>query len=131
MLRWLTETNIDTAYIDPLNPWQNGSNESFNGKLRDECLSMEWFRNRIDAKIVIGNWRRQYKEIRPLRSLEGLTPREFAMRAGVNSGRKLTDLVARIIGAGQIGHLLSKRWSEESRQVSRFGLTISPVPRTS
>ena len=57
ILRWLTGAQIDTAHIDPGKPWQNGSNESFNGKLRDECLSMEWFKNRIDAKIVIENWR--------------------------------------------------------------------------
>ena len=42
--------------------WQNGTIESFNGKFRDECLSMEWFRNRVDAKIVIEQFRRQYNE---------------------------------------------------------------------
>jgi len=47
VLRWLTkEARIDTAFIDPGKPWQNGSNESFNGKLRDERLSMQWFKNR-------------------------------------------------------------------------------------
>lgn len=51
-LRWLAQANIDTAHIDPGKPRQNGNNESFNGKLRDECLSMEWLRNRIGAKIV-------------------------------------------------------------------------------
>ena len=53
ILRWLGNANIETAHIDPGKPWQNGPNESFNGKFRDECLSMEWFKNRIDAKIVI------------------------------------------------------------------------------
>src|SRR5690606_8637906 len=43
--RWLAEANIDTAHIDPGKPWQNGSNESFNGKFRDECLSLQWFKN--------------------------------------------------------------------------------------
>jgi putative transposase len=60
VLKWLGTANIDTALSDPGKPWQNGSNESFNGKFRDECLSMEWFRNRIDAKIVIEGWRRHY-----------------------------------------------------------------------
>ena len=64
-------------HIDPGKPWQNGTNESFNGKFRDECLSMEWFRNRIDAKIVIEQFRRQYNEIRPHSSLGQLTPAEF------------------------------------------------------
>jgi putative transposase len=77
VLRWLTETNIDTAHIDPGKPWQNGSNESFNGKFRDECLSMQWFKNRIDAKILIENFRREYNEIRPHSSLGQLTPLQF------------------------------------------------------
>jgi putative transposase len=77
VLKWLTDLNIDTAHIDPGKPWQNGTNESFNGKFRDECLSMEWFRNRIDAKITIEHFRRQYNEIRPHSSLGQLTPVEF------------------------------------------------------
>ena len=66
VLKWLTSLNIDTAHIDPGKPWQNGTNESFNGKFRDECLSMEWCRNRIDAKITIEHFRREYNEFRPL-----------------------------------------------------------------
>jgi putative transposase len=77
VLRWLTQANIDTAHIDPGKPWQNGNNESFNGKFRDECISMEWFRNRIDAKIVIEQFRRQFNEVRPHSSLGQLTPVEF------------------------------------------------------
>jgi putative transposase len=77
VLRWLTAEKIDTACIDPGKPWQNGSNESFNGKLRDECLSMQWFKNRIDAKILIEDFRREYNEVRPHSSLGQLTPAEF------------------------------------------------------
>jgi putative transposase len=77
VLRWLTQANIDTAHIDPGKPWQNGSNESFNGKFRDECLSMQWFKNRIDAKILIEEFRQEYNEIRPHSSLGQLTPLEF------------------------------------------------------
>ena len=80
VLKWLTQANIDTAHIDPGKPWQNGTNESFNGKFRDECLSMEWFRNRIDAKITIELFRRQYNEIRPHSSLGQLTPAEFKQK---------------------------------------------------
>ena len=76
-MRWLHQANIDTAHIDPGKPWQNGNNESFNGKFRDECLSMEWFRNRIDAKIVIEHYRRHYNEVRPHSSQGQLTPAEF------------------------------------------------------
>src|ERR1039457_5420294 len=55
VLKWLLASNIDTALIDPGKPWQNGADESFNGKFRDECLSLEWFRNRTEATIVIEN----------------------------------------------------------------------------
>jgi putative transposase len=59
ILMWLTEAKIDTALIDPGKPWQNSANESFNGKFRDECLGMQWFRNRTDARVLIETWRRE------------------------------------------------------------------------
>ena len=77
VLRWLTESGIDTAYIAPGKPWQNGVDESFNGKFRDECLNMEWFRSRAEAVVVIEAWRRHYNEVRPHSSLGYLTPNEF------------------------------------------------------
>jgi putative transposase len=77
VLRWLVQSNIDTALIDPGKPWQNGSNESFNGKFRDECLSLHWFKNRIDAKILIEEFRREYNQVRPHSSLGQLTPHQF------------------------------------------------------
>jgi putative transposase len=77
VLRWLSQSNIDIACIDPGKPWQNGSNESFNGKFRDECLSMQWFKNRVDAKMLIEEFRRHYNEVRPHSSLDDLTPAEF------------------------------------------------------
>ena len=77
VLRWLAQSNIDTACIDPGKPWQNGSNESFNGKFPDECLSIQWFKSRIDAKILAEEFRRQYNEIRPHSSLSKLTSAQF------------------------------------------------------
>ena len=84
VLRWLIQSNINTACIDPGKPWQNGSNESFNGKFRDECLSMQWFKNRIDAKIMIEEFRRQFNEIRPHSSLAQLTPVQFKRSISIN-----------------------------------------------
>lgn len=81
ILRWLSEANIETALIDPGKPWQNGSNESFNGKFRDECLGLQWFANRTDAKVLIESWRREYNSVRPHSSLGHLTPAEFAERS--------------------------------------------------
>jgi putative transposase len=89
ILRWLAHQNIETALVDPGKPWQNGTNESFNGKFRDECLSMEWFRNRVDAKIVIENWRRHYNEVRPHSSLGQLTPVQFKQQLSTTSPERV------------------------------------------
>jgi putative transposase len=81
ILQWLThEAKIETALIDPGKPWQNGANESFNGKFRDECLGMQWFQNRTEARVLIETWRREYNAVRPHSSLGNLTPAEFAAR---------------------------------------------------
>jgi putative transposase len=80
LLRWVTEEGIDTALIDPGKPWQNGVDESFNGRFRDECLAMEYFRNRAEATAVIETWRRHYNNVRPHSSLGYLTPSEFVQK---------------------------------------------------
>ncbi len=54
--RWLRAQQVQTVYIAPGSPWQNGYGESFNGRLRDEWLNLEWFRNLAEAKVVIGVW---------------------------------------------------------------------------
>jgi putative transposase len=77
VLHWLQEMKIETALNDPGSPWQNGTNESFNGKFRDECLNMEWFRNRAEARVVIEQWRIHYNEDRPHSTLGYLTPMQF------------------------------------------------------
>jgi putative transposase len=74
---WLKRSGVETAYIEGGKPWQNGLNESFNGKLRDECLNLEWFRNRVEAKVVIEQWRKHYNEKRPHSSLGYKTPAQF------------------------------------------------------
>ena len=54
--------------------------ESFNGEFRDECLNIQWFKNRIDAKILIEDFRRHFNETRPHSSLGSLRPAEFKRR---------------------------------------------------
>ena len=80
ILRWLHTAQIETAFIDPGKPWQNGLDESFNGKFRDECLTLEWFRTRPEAMAVIESWRRHYNDVRPHSSLGQRTPTEFKQR---------------------------------------------------
>lgn len=77
LLKWAVSQSLDMALIDPGKPWQNGIAKSFNGKFRDECLSMEWFRNRTEAKVVIEEWRQHYNEVRPHSSLGNQTPAAF------------------------------------------------------
>ena len=74
---WLAENGIQPLFIEPGKPWQNGKGESFNGKLRDECLSREWFSSVKEAQVIIEGWRKFYNEKRPHSSLEYLTPLEF------------------------------------------------------
>ena len=84
ILRWLQTAQIETAFIDPGKPWQNGADESFNGKFRDQHLSLQWFRNRADAKVSIEAWRRHYNEVRPHSSLGYLTPLAFKATCGAD-----------------------------------------------
>lgn len=82
LIEWTVKESLQLALIEPGKPWQNGTNESFNGKFRDECLSMEWFRNRMEAKIVIEDWRVSYNDVRPHSSLNYQTPNEFKRTLG-------------------------------------------------
>ena len=85
ILEWLETAGVQTALIDPGKPWQNGTDESFNGRLRDECLSTEWFRSRREAIVIIEAWREHYNAVRPHSSLDYLTPIEFRRRHESNN----------------------------------------------
>lgn len=58
LLEWMLARGIKPVHIDPGKPWQNGMDESFNGRFRDLCLNAEWFRSRAEAKPLIEAWRR-------------------------------------------------------------------------
>ena len=66
---WLSRVGVTTLYIEPGSPWENGYNESFNGKLRDELLNGEIFYTLKEAQILIERWRQEYNTIRPHSSL--------------------------------------------------------------
>jgi len=83
LLSWVITNGLDPALIDPGKPWQNGTNESFNGKFRDECLGMEWFRTRSEAKVRIETWRQHYNDVRPHSSLNKQTPQAFGQTCGI------------------------------------------------
>ena len=75
--RWLKSQGVQTRYIEPGSPWQNGYAESFNGKFRDECLNMEVFYSEAEAQTIVATWRRDYNIQRPHSSLHYQTPAEF------------------------------------------------------
>jgi len=78
--QWLKESGCQTLFIKPGSPWENGYIESFNDKLRDECLNREVFRNGKEAQAIVEAFRQEYNNYRPHSSLGYLTPAEFARR---------------------------------------------------
>ena len=76
--KWIAENHIKTLYIVPSSPWQNGFIESFNARLREECLNREQMWTLTEARVVIEDWRWKYNNYCPHRSLGYITPIEFA-----------------------------------------------------
>jgi putative transposase len=87
-LGWCEEKKIQLIHIQPGKPMQNGHVESFNGRLRDECLNANWFRTLADARGKIAAWRVEYNDERPHSSLGYRTPNEFAeiLKSSVMTG---------------------------------------------
>jgi putative transposase len=115
ILAWQQERGVDWHYIAPGKPMQNGFVESFNGRLRDECLNEHLFTNLGHARRIIETWRIDYNSQRPHTSLNGLTPNEFAdQRAEAlphleGSALRPVDLTAR---KGQNQNRLSSKTGE-------------------
>ena len=78
MVTWAHERGVLLRLIEPGKPNQNAYVESFNGRLRDECLNEHWFTHLLHARTVIERWRREYNEERPKKALGGLTPAAYA-----------------------------------------------------
>jgi putative transposase len=78
ILRWSQERCVAWHYIAPGKPQQNGFSESFNGRLRDECLNETLFTSLRHARMVLSAWRLDYNTVRPHSKLGGMTPVEFA-----------------------------------------------------
>ncbi len=74
---WLANQQMQTAYIEPGHPWQNGFRESFHGRFREEFLAQTLFASIAEARVLCEGYRRLYNEERPHQSLEYLTPAEF------------------------------------------------------
>lgn len=92
MLTWAHANKVSLRLIEPGKPNQNAYVESFNGRLRDECLNEHWFLNLAHAKALIEAWRRGYNEERPKKALGGLTPAEYARQLAGKSATVTTGL---------------------------------------
>jgi putative transposase len=90
--QWLSRLAVQTLYIEPGSPWENGYNESFNGKLRDELLNGEIFYTLTEAQVMIERWRQHYNTIRPHSALGYRPPAPEAI---------LTPLGGRVTPQGQ------------------------------
>jgi len=78
--KWLKASGVGTLFIEPGSPWENGYVESFNGKLRDECLNGELLLNLAEARYVVDRWRLDYNHHRPHSMLNWMTPAAFSAR---------------------------------------------------
>lgn len=91
MLTWAHTRGVRLFLIQPGKPNQNAYIESFNGRLRDECLNEHWFVSLAHAKVEIEAWRREFNEERPKKSLGGLTPSAYAKQLAGKSVTLTTD----------------------------------------
>lgn len=82
---WATQKGVRLRFIEPGKPIQNAFIESFQGKVRDECLNQHWFDGLDDARRTIESWRRRYNTWRPHSSLGNIPPADFAARAGLRA----------------------------------------------
>lgn len=80
--RTLSDLGVQTLYIEPGSPWQNGYAEAFNSRLRDEFLEMNYFTTVAEARALTDQWKTDYNTKRLHGSLNYLTPEEFARRCG-------------------------------------------------
>ena len=78
LMEWADQHGVTIRHIEPGKPNQNAYIESFNGRLRDECLNENWFVSLEQAQRTIDAWRCEYNEERPKKALGGMTPAEYA-----------------------------------------------------
>ena len=88
VVEWLERVDVQTLFIEPGSPWENGYNESFNGTLRYELLDVELFDTLLEAQVLIERWRVEYNTIRPHSSLGYRPPAPEAIPLWAESARR-------------------------------------------
>jgi putative transposase len=99
------EEDLELDYIEPGKPMQNGHVESFNGKLRDECLNTHWFTSLPQARDIIESWRTDYNQVRPHSALGYATPNEFASWSSASFAVGILNTTTAKPGQGDPGGL--------------------------
>jgi putative transposase len=124
MDRWAYERGVQLDFIRPGRPVENGYIESFNGKLRDECLNVHLFFSITDAKQKLEAWARDYNQERPHSALAQLSPRAFVRAQGDGAEQKAEKW-------GVISNDLNNPdglFTTGPARADRFGETVSPAP---
>lgn len=127
---WLARLGAKTLYIEPGSPWENGYCESFNGKLRDECLNGEIFYSLKEAQIVIGQWRRHYNQIRPHAALGYRPPAPPSPLRHSHSPRPCRSLPIRLAQknrAGQSKSAIIGMTNAMARELGPEGITVNCI----
>ena len=91
MDKWAYERGVELDFSRPGKPTDNAAVESFNGRLRQECLNTHWFLSLADAQVKIEAWRQDYNESRPHSALEWATPAEFARRCCLQAATAISE----------------------------------------
>ena len=122
---WAAEQQVELDFTTPGKPTENGHIESFNGKFRDECLSLEWFRSRAEAKVVIETWRRHFNEVRPHSSLSYQTPAAFAARLKEQDAAFVpaTGRIAAVCGASALRPVAQPSRKGQNQETTRADLS--------
>jgi putative transposase len=121
ILKWQEERRVEWHYIAPGKPMRNGFAESFNGRLRDECLNAHLFAGLRHARQLIAAWRDDYNHHRPQTNPDGLTPREHFDRSETDRTRNRLDFRARTMrGSG----------SRELAMTAKFAAFSAPAAHT-
>ena len=149
--RWLPRVGVQTLFIEPGSPWENGYVESFNGKLRDEHLNVELFDTLLEAQVLTERWRCEYNQLRPHSSLgyrppapeatpQPLTPGTARARSGSNSngserrvrappggGGKACGMRAEIVSIGTeilLGEIVDTNAAFIASQLPEYGIDL-------
>ena len=132
---WLDRVKVQTLFIEPGSPWENGYIESFNGKLRDELLNGELFDTLLEAKVLVERWRGHYNTVRPHSSLgyqppapEAIQPRSLAsatpQRAGLARRPPQHELKHWYLPWGQVRRINGRISGEGIYSLTERGINV-------